>query len=122
MGTLMHDAAAMMRERTHRRASAYRALFLLSAAPGQRPVDTAPWWAFWRKAKGGELAPAGRIVLADLERYCYAHRTSLKVSQVTQQSDALAMAFAEGRRDVLNRIKAMCNLDPDNILKVNHDE
>lgn len=53
--------------------------------------------------------------MEDLARYCYANKPTLKVSHVTQQSDPLAMAFAEGRRDVFNRIVAMCNLTSDQI-------
>jgi hypothetical protein len=45
----------------------------------------------------------------------------LKVSHVTQQSDALAMAFAEGRRDVLNRIQALCRLTDEQINRIAHE-
>lgn len=63
----------------------------------------------------GKPTPAAAIVLRDLSKYCYAARPTLKVSQVTQQSDPLSMAFAEGRRDVWNRIWAMCGLTDDQI-------
>jgi hypothetical protein len=85
------------------RAAAYRATFLVNEAK----ID-APWWAWWRK---GKPSPAAELVIRDLAHYCYARKPTLKVSQVTQQSDPLAMAFAEGRRDVFNRIMALCNLD-----------
>ena len=107
----------------HSRVMAYRALFLHRV-----PANAAKWWqpAFWRVPQGGEIGPAAEIVLRDLARYAYATKPTLKVSRVTQQSDALAMAFAEGRRDVYNRIVALSNLTPDQITniaqKVNQDE
>lgn len=115
-----NEAFERVRARLHRRAFGYRAVFLRPAPGHETLVDTAPWWAFWRKPRAGELNPAGDIVLRDLARYCYAAKPTLKVSQVTQQSDALAMAFAEGRRDVFNRIVAMLNLDNDQIERIAH--
>lgn len=112
-----------VRARMHSRVMAYRALFLHKTTP-----NPARWWqaAYWRKPEGGEIGPAADIVLRDLARYCYATKPTLKVSRVTQQSDALAMAFAEGRRDVYNRICALANLSPDQITniaqRVNQDE
>lgn len=112
-----------VKARMHSRTMAYRALFL-------HPQQASParWWqpAFWRRPQGGQIGPAADIVLRDLARYCYASKPTLKVSRVTQQSDALAMAFAEGRRDVFNRIVALSNLTPDQITniaqRVNQDE
>lgn len=103
-----------MRARMNRRAFGYRAVFVQDSPV----VDTNPWWAFWRKPSGGTFSPAGEIVMRDLANYCYASKPTLKVSQVTQQSDPLAMAFAEGRRDVFNRIVAMCNLSHDQIDRI----
>ena len=105
-----------VRARLHNRAFGYRALFVES----QAAIDTAPWWAFWRKPSGGDMKPAAEIVLKDLAHYCYAGRSTLKVSQADQHADALAMAFAEGRRDVFNRITAMCNLTSDQIDRISH--
>ena len=107
-----------VRARLHQRAFAYQALFVRQEPSERRDIDTAPWWMVWRKPRGGDLTPAGEVVLKDLARYCYASRPTLKVSQVTQQSDALAMAFAEGRRDVFNRITALCNLTSDQIERI----
>ena len=106
-------AAERARARLHSRVFSYRAIFL-------RPQANEPparWWqrAFWTTPRGGDLGPAAEVVLRDLARYCYANRPTLKVSNITQQSDALAMAFAEGRRDVFNRITALCNLSADQI-------
>lgn len=107
-----------VRARLHNRVFSYRALFLQPGSGQPRPR----WWqpAFWRAPEGGELGPAADVVLRDLAAYCYAKKPTLKVSQVTQQSDALAMAFAEGRRDVFNRITAMCNLTHDQIDRIAH--
>jgi len=115
-----NEAFERVRARLHNRAFGYRAVFMRPAPGRETVVDTAPWWAIWRKPKGGELTPAADIVLRDLAKYCYASRPTLKVSQVTQQSDALAMAFAEGRRDVFNRIVALINLDSDQIERIAH--
>ena len=88
-----------IRARLHNRVACYRALFL---TPGK------------------DLGPAADVVMKDLANYCYAKKPTLKVSMVTQQSDAIAMAFAEGRRDVFNRITAMCNLTSDQIERIAH--
>jgi len=92
-----NEALERVRARLNRRRYMYRALF---------------------KTPSDELTPAADYVLRDLARYCYANNTTLKISPVTQQSDPLAMAFAEGRRDVLNRIVAMCNLTTDQIDRI----
>lgn len=114
----MFDAAfERVRARLSDRRWAYQALFL-AAEPGRGSVR---WWSLaWWRGDPGRLTPAAEIVLRDLARYCYANKPTLKVSQVTQQSDAVAMAFAEGRRDVYNRIKAMCNLTQDQIDQIAH--
>lgn len=90
-------AAERLKQRLHRRAFSYQAIF---------------------KTREGNLTEPAMVVLRDLERYCYAHKPTLKVSPVTGQTDPLAMAFAEGRRDVLNRIKAMTNLTPDQLNRI----
>lgn len=114
-----NESFERIRARVHQRAFAYRAVFLVTD-PGRAQVDTAPWWAFWRKPSGGTLAPPGAIVMRDLAKYCYAGKPTLKVSQVDQHVDPLAMAFAEGRRDVFNRITAMCNLTSDDLERIAH--
>lgn len=102
-----------IRARLHSRVFAYRAVFT-----NQAEIDRAPWWAFWRKPGPGKLTPAGEVVLRDLARYCYANRPTLTVSGVTKQTDPLGMAFAEGRRDVFNRITALLNLTPNDIERI----
>ncbi len=69
-------------------------------------------------APAGELGPMAEVVMRDLARYCRANRSSLIVSPVTRQADPLAMAFAEGQRDVFNRICAQINLTPDQINRI----
>ena len=69
-------------------------------------------------APAGELAPMSEVVMRDLARYCHANRASLIVSPVTRQSDPYAMAFAEGQRDVFNRICAQINLTSDQIDRI----
>ncbi len=86
-----------IKARLHRRAYSYRALF---------------------KTPGGELGPAAETVMRDLARYCYATKPTLKVSPITGQTDPLAMAFAEGRRDVFNRITALSNLTDNDIQRI----
>lgn len=102
------------RARLHNRVMSYQATFLRGASVS----DGAPWWAIWRKPKADEVAMAAEVVLRDLAHYCYAGKPTLKVSQVTQQTDPYAMAFAEGRRDVFNRITAMCNLNQTQIDRI----
>ena len=92
-----NEAFERVRARIHRRAFAYKALF---------------------RTPGGDLGPAAQIVMEDLARYCYAGKPTMKISLVTQQADPIAMAFAEGRRDVFNRITAMCNLTSDQIERI----
>lgn len=114
-----NESLERARARLNHRAAGYRAVFQRHN-PGEPLIDGAPWWAFWRKARPAELSPGGAIVLRDLARYCYAGKSTLKVSQVDQHVDALAMAFAEGRRDVFNRITAMLNLEADAIERIAH--
>ena len=45
------------------------------------------------------------IVLADLKRFCRAETSTAVVSPVSKAIDPLAMAMAEGRREVWNRIQ-----------------
>lgn len=60
----------------------------------------------------GEISRDGARVLRDLAEFCHSSRSTLKVSPTTRQVDPLAMAAAEGRRDVFRRIVAFIDLDP----------
>lgn len=66
---------------------AYRACFTVQPKPAPRK-----WWQFWSKPEP-RLTPPSVIVLEDLRRVCYGTRT-------TASKDAIAMAVAEGRRQV----------------------
>lgn len=70
----------------------------------------------------GELTRDGAGVLRDLARYCGAYRTSFRVSPVTRSADALAMAYAEGRRDAFLRLQSMLKLPDEEILKAMEDD
>jgi hypothetical protein len=106
------------RARIHDRAVSYRMVFLVQEP--REPQSAHPWWAFWRAPRGGQIRPPGETVLRDLARYCYANKPTLQISQADQHVDPLAMAFAEGRRDVFNRITAMLNLTSDDIERIAH--
>lgn len=69
-------------------------------------------------------SPAGEHVLADLQRFCRANRTTITVSQQSGMIDTHAMAVAEGRREVWLRIQNHLNLDEAKLrtLKENLDE
>lgn len=92
------DVAERIKARLFRRRDAYRAIFWHRDTP--------------------ELTPQADVVMADLARYCHVRRASLKVSPVTGQADPLSLAFAEGRRDVFNRICAQLNLSNDQIDRI----
>lgn len=57
-------------------------------------------------AEDGKLGRDAEIVLADLRRFCRASTSTVVVSPVSKQIDPIAMAMAEGRREVWNRIMA----------------
>lgn len=86
-----------VRARMFRRRDAYRAVFT---------------------ARDGDLGPMAEVVMQDLSHYCHVRRTSFKFSPVSRQSDALAMAFCEGQRDVFNRIVSQLQLTNDQIDRI----
>ena len=85
-----------IRARLFRRRDAYRAVFLVPS---------------------GDLGPMSAVVMDDLEHYCHANRSGLKtaLSRVTGRVDPLQLAFIDGQRDVLCRIKALIAMTPDEI-------
>lgn len=105
-----NDSLERARARLHNRVAGYRAVFQ-RRGPDEPLIDTAPWWAFWRKATPAELSTGGEIVLRDLARYCYANKSTIVASIKSPTVDPLAMAYAEGRRDVYLRITGLLNLD-----------
>lgn len=71
---------------------------------------------------GGTLTQAGAYVVRDLARFCGAYRTSFRVSPITRSADPLAMAYAEGRRDVFLRLQQMLKLPEEEFLRSLEDE
>lgn len=59
----------------------------------------------------GNIGPDAEIVLADLKRFCRALSSTVVVSPVSKSIDPLAMAMAEGRREVWNRLMAHLHID-----------
>ena len=59
----------------------------------------------------GKPGRDAEIVLADLRRFCRATASTVVVSPVSKQIDPIAMAMAEGRREVWNRIMAHLYVD-----------
>lgn len=54
----------------------------------------------------GDLTPDAIIILDDLRRFCRATGSTAVISPVSKTIDPYAMAMAEGRREVWNRIQA----------------
>jgi hypothetical protein len=82
----------------------------------------------WRERfrdENGALNAAARPILADLQRFCYATRPTIKVSPATGMVDPIAMAVCEGRREVFLRISEYLKLDDRDLqalLKQHNDE
>lgn len=62
---------------------------------------------YYRRLFAGDAA---KMVLADLAEFCNVHRPTARVSPQGGTVDPIAMAIAEGRREVFLRIQAMLNL------------
>ena len=54
----------------------------------------------------GNLSRDGEAVLVDLRRFCRATASTAVVSPISKTIDPIAMALAEGRREVFNRLVA----------------
>ena len=61
-------------------------------------------------ASGG-INPNAEIVLADLKKFCRATSSTVMVSPISKQIDPMAMAMAEGRREVWMRLMAHLHID-----------
>jgi hypothetical protein len=59
----------------------------------------------------GNVSPNAEIVLADLKKFCRAQSTTVTVSPISKNIDPLAMAMAEGRREVWMRLMAHLHID-----------
>lgn len=77
-------------ERILNRKRSYRRLFL--DEDGQPNVDA-------------------EVVLADLKKFCRAMSSTAMVSPISKTVDPMAMAMAEGRREVWNRLMAHLHID-----------
>src|SRR5712671_5806501 len=66
----------------------------------------------------GHLSRAGEIVLTDLRRFCRGNSSTVAISPVMKTIDPLAMAMAEGRREVWLRIIETLNLDEHAVAKL----
>ena len=62
------------------------------------------------------------VVMADLAEFCHYSRPTTKISPITQSVDPIAMAQAEGRREVFLRIKTMIDTNDIKIRSWMHDE
>lgn len=71
---------------------------------------------------GGELTRSGAMVMRSLARRAGAYRTSFRISPVTRTADPLAMAYAEGRRDMFLFLQAMLQLPDEEVLKAIEEE
>jgi hypothetical protein len=58
----------------------------------------------------GRAHPAAEVVLADLKRFCRADTSTMGVSPVSRAIDPMAVAMAEGRREVWNRIQSYLHM------------
>ena len=54
----------------------------------------------------GNLTPEAEIVFNDLRKFCRVTGSTVVISPISKTVDPLAMAMAEGRREVWNRIMA----------------
>lgn len=69
----------------------------------------------------GKLHRNAEIVLADLRRFCRVTASTAVVSPVSRTIDPLAMAMAEGRREVWNRIMAHLYVDEKAVFELTED-
>lgn len=66
----------------------------------------------------GNINSNAEIVLADLRRFCRATSTTVLVSPVSKSIDPIAMAMAEGRREVWMRIMGYLHIDEKQIFNL----
>lgn len=65
----------------------------------------------------GKPTPDGAVLLGRLAKFCYAQRSTVKVSLVLQQVDPIATAAAEGRREVWMLLQQFLNLSEGDTLR-----
>lgn len=59
----------------------------------------------------GNISRDGEAVLADLRKFCRATSSTVMVSPVSKTIDPIAMAMAEGRREVFMRIQGYLHIN-----------
>lgn len=69
----------------------------------------------YRVTFDSELA---RVVLGDLARFCGATKSSIRIAPLSGTIDPLAMAIAEGRREVWLRIVGHLHLSDADLVRV----
>lgn len=62
------------------------------------------------------------VVLADLRRFCRGTASTAVVSPVSKAIDPIAMAMAEGRREVWLRLMAHLHVDERTVFNLNDNE
>lgn len=70
----------------------------------------------------GRITRDAEIVLADLKRFCRATTSTVVVSPVSKNIDPYAMAIAEGRREVWNRLASFLYLDEKTVQRLTEEE
>ena len=70
----------------------------------------------------GKPNVSAEIVLADLKRFCRAETSTAVVSPVSKAIDPLAMAMAEGRREVWNRIQSYLHMADREITQLKEED
>lgn len=74
------------------------------------------------RSDDGKPDRATEAVLKDLARFCCANRTTIRISPVGRTIDPMAMAVAEGRREVFMRIAKYIHLTDADIARYQLDE
>ena len=64
----------------------------------------------------------GQVVLADLAKFCRANSSTAIVSPVSRSVDPIAMAMAEGRREVWLRLTAHLHIGVRVVFNLNEDD
>lgn len=73
-------------------------------------------------SEDGKIGRDAEIVLSDLRRFCRASTSTVVVSPVSKSIDPIAMAMAEGRREVWNRIMAHLYVDEKQVWTLNQTD
>jgi hypothetical protein len=74
------------------------------------------------KDGSGKLTFDGQMIIKDLAKFCNAHTSLAFANRITGNIDPIAMAIAEGRREVFNRIQYYLNLTDDEIFSIKEIE